>query len=131
MDVKLSPHATSLFPCILQKIHVHRMLELNQIDVTVANLYASYSLPKDTHLHINHSDVHTMSYLLCLKGYTVTLLHDADISSDASNDMPFCSIQCVPPETEKEHTEVGNKTVYPALRAIERRHYVPIPTNGI
>lgn len=132
MSISMSPHGTSLFACILQKVHVHRILMYDQVSVAVSSLYTSYALPKDTHMHIQPSDMQNICYLLCLKGYSVRLLNDLDIRSEPTHNTPFCAILWNSEmEHEKQEGDEQYYTQYAALGPLEQRCFVNIPSTKI
>ena len=84
----LPPAGVSLLCAIIHKIHVHRTLKFQEVDVTIQSLYESYGLWIDSHAKIHSPILHTIGKLLSQKGYAVRLFSSID------------------PREEKHHNEV-------------------------
>ena len=68
-------HSIQLFSCILQKIHVHRLLKYEFVEISLESLVESYGLTTEVK-KITHEDCIDVAKLLQYRGYTVTLFQN-------------------------------------------------------
>ena len=110
----MQPHGIELFSCVLQKIHVHRLLKFHMVAITMDSLVESYGLTSELK-KFTHEDCVDVARLLQYRGYTINLFQN-----DAAKTFSVAVGEVSPIyEDATEH--------FPALMPLEEVCIVKIP----